>query len=102
MSNHFAHIVRMHCIENCEEVSTIRQSISRICILEELHHLCVVFELWVHIFHRKFVIHRYIDEFAGRLWEQRLFPFQNLTQEISVDCCGRRHKELDYSKLMRN
>ena len=57
----------MDGVKNSEEVLSIWQSVLRVCILKELHHLCIALELWVYVLDRQLVILRNIDEFTGSL-----------------------------------
>lgn len=101
MLYHLWHVARMHSIENGEKVLTIRLSILRIFILKKLHHLWICLKLWKDVFDRKLIIFGHIDEFASRLWHQRLLPFEHLSDKVPIYWCHWRHQHLNYKKWVR-
>ena len=84
MINHLGNIAWMHSIENGEKVLSIGLSILRILILKKLHHLWIGLKFWKDVFDRKLIIFGHIDELTGRLWHQRLLPFEHLSHKVSI------------------
>ena len=68
--NHIFDICGMNGVKYCEKVLSIWQSVLRVCILKELHHLSVALELGVDVLNRELIIFWNIDELASSLWQQ--------------------------------
>ena len=75
MGDHFAHILRVHCVEDRVEVGSVRVAVLGVLVLQVLHDGRVIFEFGEDVLDSKLVIlwHSYKLAFCHR--QQLLIPF---------------------------
>ena len=91
VSNHIAHILWMHRVEDGEEVRSVRVSVLWVLVLQVLHHVTVFTELGEDVFDTQLIIMRHSDKLAFCHWQQRFLTLEDLTQEVAVDGRNGRH-----------
>ena len=79
MSNHIAHILRVHCVEDRVEVGTVRVAVLGVLVLQVLHDGRVMFEFGENVLDSELVILRHSDELALCHRQQLLVSFQDLS-----------------------
>ena len=97
MSNHIAHVLRVHGVEDRVEVGSVGVAVLGVLILQVSHHGRIVFELWEDVLDSELVILWHSDELALCHRQQLLVSFEHLTQEVTVDGRRRRHVQLHYT-----
>ena len=99
--NHLADMLRVYRVENSEEVFTVRVSVGRIAILQILHHLDIIFELWKDVLHTELIVHGHVDRAFLTDLEQFLVALKHSSDEVSVHGGDWGHIQLNCINIVR-
>lgn len=99
--NHPLDILRVNRVEDREEVFAIRVSVSRIAILQILHHFDISFELWKDVLHTELIVHGHVDRAFLTDLEQFLVALKHSSDEVSVHGCHWGHIQLNCISIIR-
>ena len=94
MFDHFLHVLGMHCIQDVEEVSAIRETTIWAWVRQISHDLLVSLGHGVELLEREFVVERHVDGSELTELHQLLVVGKHLLEEVPVDVHLRRCVEL--------
>lgn len=99
--DHLPDMLRMHRVQHCEKVFSIRLPVGWIIILQILHHFGILLELREDVLDAEFVVLGHVHRALLADLEQLLITPKHSSDKVTVHSGHRRHIELNCANRIR-
>ena len=99
--DHLPDMLRMHRVQHCEKVFSIRIPVGWIIILQKLHHFGILLELREDVLDAEFVVFGHVHRTFLTDLEQLLIAPKHSSDKVTVHSGHRRNIELNCANRIR-